>query len=244
MIRCATCRALASEWAGWCPGCGRTFDDPVAGVATESGPEAKNHTAQGVHPVGQATSVTPSGTPSPHDDLPLLGAEPPQAGRAAPTGLRDTFSRVHHRAATHLPSLGALPGQLRDSSPRPSPVFVCIVPVGRAGLAATVGAWWAAGARAGYVTVRGRLKLGPPTGDGSTGWAMTGRFRRSIPPHSVPVVVELWPLYGGYARMTLTPRGHVIVSRAYFRFGHSVLDRLVTDLAQASTAQPAWSVSP
>jgi hypothetical protein len=179
-IRCANCRALVSEWAGWCQGCGHSLDGPDA------------------------------------------------------VFVADEALRARQRAATPSPSSGAL-GVSGAPLPRPSPAFARMVPLGPARLAASIEAWWTTGSRAGFVTVRGRLRLGPPTVDASTRWTMTGRFWQSTPLHAVPVVLELWPLYEGYARMTLTPRGHVIASRRYFRVGHSVLDRLSKDLARATT---------
>jgi hypothetical protein len=48
--------------------------------------------------------------------------------------------------------------------------------------------------------------------------------------HWVPVVVELWPAYEAFTRITMTPQVHVFASRRYFRLGHLVLDRLWADV--------------
>ncbi len=138
------------------------------------------------------------------------------------------------RARTPL-SVGALGAQGGTHLPRPSPLFARMVALGPVGLGTAIDAWWTAGANDGFVTVRRRLKLGPPNGDESTRWTMDGRFWHSTHLHSVPVVLELWPLYEGYARMTLTPQAHVFASRRYFRAGHRVLDHLSNDLARASS---------
>jgi hypothetical protein len=192
-IRCANCRTVVSEWAGWCPNCRQPFDEQ--------------------------STAWPSNAAA--------------GGPLSPALFRETFLRLRDPAAPPLASLGV---QVHGASqlPRPSPLFAHMVPLGRAGLGAAIDAWWTARAKAGSVTVRGRLKLGPPSGDASSRLAMAGRLWQSTPLHSVPVVLELWPVYEGYARMTLTPQGHVIASRRYFRVGHSVLDHFATELARAT----------
>src|SRR6202041_1635764 len=96
-----------------------------------------------------------------------------------------------------------------------SPVFARMVPLQRAGLGAALDAWWAAGAKtkAGLMIVRRRVHLGRPAGNVSTGWVMTGRVWRFLPPHWVPLVVELWPVHEKYTKMTMTPQARVMVSR-------------------------------
>jgi hypothetical protein len=91
------------------------------------------------------------------------------------------------------------------------------------------------------VTVHHRLQLGRPEGTETAGWTMKGRVRRLTTLHWVPVVVELWPTYEEFTRITMTPQVHVFASRRYFRLGHLVLDRLWADLDDISVrgeAQP------
>ena len=113
-----------------------------------------------------------------------------------------------------------------------SPHFARTVPLGRRRLGAGFEAWWAGAAKAGAVTVQRRLKLGRPTGNADSGWTMPGRIRRLTRLHWVSVVVEVWPLYDEFARMTMTPQGHVYASKRYFRLGNSALDRLGAALAR------------
>jgi hypothetical protein len=80
------------------------------------------------------------------------------------------------------------------------------------------------------------MKLGPPSGSASVGWTMRGRVRRLTPWHWVPVVVEVWPVYEDFARMTMTPQGHVFASKRYFRLGNSALDRLCTTLSEITSS--------
>jgi hypothetical protein len=70
---------------------------------------------------------------------------------------------------------------------------------------------------------------------------MNGRLRRLTILHWVPVVVELWPVYGDFTRMTMTPQVHVFASKRYFRLGHKVIDLLWARLAELS---PPPDVSP
>jgi hypothetical protein len=63
---------------------------------------------------------------------------------------------------------------------------------------------------------------------------MNGRLRRLTILHWVPVVVELWPVYPDFTRMTITPRIRVFASKRYFRLGHQVLDLLWAHLAELS----------
>ena len=148
--------------------------------------------------------------------------------------LVDDLSRVHRRAAG---SFDAPPGgsaSIGGTTPRLSPVFDSLVPLRRGGLAAALDARWVGADKAGRVTVEHRLRLGRPEGDVATGWTMKGRVRRLTTLHWTPVVVELWPVYEDFARMTMTPQSHVLVSKRYFRLGHRVLDRLWADLAELS----------
>ncbi|HUJ66296.1 MAG TPA: hypothetical protein VLX59_12205 [Acidimicrobiales bacterium] len=84
------------------------------------------------------------------------------------------------------------------------------------------------------MTLQRRLQLGRPEGDAVAGWTMRGRLRRLTILHWVPVVVELWPVYGDFTRMTMTPQVHVFASKRYFRLGHKVIDLLWARLAELS----------
>jgi hypothetical protein len=110
------------------------------------------------------------------------------------------------------------------------------VPLSRPRLAAGIESWWTGAA--GAITVQRRLQLGRPTGNADSGWTMRGRVRRLTRWHWVPVVVEVWPLYDNYARMTMTPQGHVFVSKRYFRVGNSALDRLCAALSETPAISP------
>jgi hypothetical protein len=112
-----------------------------------------------------------------------------------------------------------------------SPHFARTLSLSRRRLGAGFEAWWAGEAKAGAVTVQRRLKLGYPIGNADSGWTMPGRIRRLTRLHWVPVVVEVWPLYGDYVRVTMTPQGHVFVSKRYFRLGNAAFDRLAAALA-------------
>jgi hypothetical protein len=119
--------------------------------------------------------------------------------------------------------------------PHRSAAFERMVRLPRSRLEVALDRWWTDGARGGFLTVQGRLRLGPPEGDRATGWRMTGRVWRLTPLHAVPVLLELWPVHAMYCRITLTPlHGIVLPSKRYFRLGHSVLDRLESDLSDAS----------
>jgi hypothetical protein len=100
-------------------------------------------------------------------------------------------------------------------------------------LEAALDAWWA-GDKAAVVTLQRRLQLRRPEGDVVAGWTMKGRLRRLTILHWVPVVVELWPVYGDFTRMTMTPEAHVFLSKRYFRLGHKVVDLLWARLAELS----------
>jgi hypothetical protein len=117
--------------------------------------------------------------------------------------------------------------------PHVSAAFARMVPLRRAGLADALDSWWTDGPKTkrGLLAVQRRVQLGRPVGRVSTGWSIKGRVWRLVPPHWVPLVVELWPVHEGYTKMTMTPQARVMVSRRYFRLGHSVLDRLSADLA-------------
>jgi hypothetical protein len=122
---------------------------------------------------------------------------------------------------------------LGGQRPRPSPVFACMRPFGRGPLAVALAQWWRGKVRRGTVTVHRRLQVQPPQGDPVTGWRMQGRVRRLTNLHWVPVVIELWPVYDGFVRITMTPQAHVYASRRYYRLGQSVLDRLWSELTAA-----------
>lgn len=233
-IRCANCRGSVSEWAAWCPTCGFTFADSGSGVAADARPDVQSFAFEPRVTVAQLVSQESAG--GANDGLAFMVIPGPQFPRPPATACHQAL--LPERSGAIAPprvSLGGPRGNGGGQLPRPSPLFARMVPLGPVGLGTAIEAWWTAGARAGFVTVRRRLRLGPPSGDASTRWTMTGRFWHSTHLHSVPVVLELWPLYEGFARMTLTPRGHVFASRRYFRAGHSVLDHLSMDLASAST---------
>jgi hypothetical protein len=107
-------------------------------------------------------------------------------------------------------------------------------------LAAALEAWWV-GDAAGVVTLKRRLQLGRPEGDDIAGWTMNGRLRRLTILHWVPVVVELWPVYDDFTRVTMTPQAHVFASKRYFRLGHKVLDLLWARLAELETMSESHS---
>jgi hypothetical protein len=146
------------------------------------------------------------------------------------------------RAVTVLAEVAPRPApwsaspRLVDWKPAVSPIFLRMVPLNRGRLAAGLEAWWVRGATAGAVTLQRRLQLGRPLGSASAGWTMKGRVRRLTPWHWVPVVVEVWPMYDDFARMTMTPQARVYASKRYFRLGNSALDRLCTTLAEVTSA--------
>jgi hypothetical protein len=111
------------------------------------------------------------------------------------------------------------------------------VPLNQGRLAAALDAWWV-GDGAAVVTLQRRLQLERPEGDVKAGWTMNGRLRRLTILHWVPVVVELWPVYCDFTRMTITPQVPVFASKRYFRLGHVVLDLLWARLAEPA-ASPA-----
>jgi hypothetical protein len=110
-----------------------------------------------------------------------------------------------------------------------------MVPLSRADLAAALNEWFSDGTATRVVTLQHRLELAPPQGDPWRGWRLKGRVRRLTSLHWVPVVVELWPVYDDFVRMTMTPQVRVLTSRRYFRLGHAVLNRLWLDLVNTSS---------
>jgi hypothetical protein len=145
------------------------------------------------------------------------------------------LSTAHRRAVGSSRGPPEPSAPIGGTTPRLSPVFDCLVPLRRGGLVAALDARWVEADKAGVVTVEHRLQLARPEGDVVAGWTMKGRVRRLTTLHWTPVVVELWPVYEEFARMTMTPQSHVLVSKRYFRLGHRVLDRLWADLAELST---------
>lgn len=168
---------------------------------------------------------------TPYLDLPLYLAEPGPDKHWELRRLVDDLSRGRQRGPR--PSSAQAGPSLAGRTARPSPVFATQVPLGRGRLAAALDAWWV-GDRAAVVTLQRRLQLGRPEGDAVAGWTMRGRLRRLTILHWVPVVVELWPVYGDFTRMTMTPQVHVFASKRYFRLGHKVIDLLWARLAELS----------
>jgi hypothetical protein len=169
-----------------------------------------------------------------YDNLPPYFSEPAPAKHWDVRHLADQVARVRHLAAAAPPrSSRELSVPYGGRAPALSAVFFRLVPLRRAPLAAALAPWWVGEARSGVVRVRGRLELGPPEGDAHVGWTMEGRVKLN-PLHWVPVVVELWPLYQDFTRVTMTPRVPVFASKHYFRRGHAVLDCLWAELAEVS----------
>jgi hypothetical protein len=164
-------------------------------------------------------------------DLPLYLTEPAPGKHWEIRRLVDDLPKVH-RPTQRLASVAAGPSSA-GGIPRQSPVFARQVPLSGVRLAAALDAWWA-GDRATVVTLQRRLQLRRPEGDVVAGWTINGRLRRLTILHWVPVVVELWPVYGDFTRMTMTPQVHVFLSKRYFRLGHKVVDLLWARLAELS----------
>jgi hypothetical protein len=120
-------------------------------------------------------------------------------------------------------------------APRASPTFARMVPLNRGDLACALDIWWAGGSSTHALRLHHRLELGPPRGDSSLGWTFKGRVRRLTTLHWVPVVIELWPVYDDFVKMTMTPQVRVLASKRYYRLGHAVLDRLWADLVETSS---------
>lgn len=120
-------------------------------------------------------------------------------------------------------------------APRSSPTFARMVPLRRAELVTALDAWWGGGSEPCTIRLQRRLELGPPRGDSLLGWTFKGRVRRLTTLHWVPVVIELWPVYEDFVKMTMTPQVRVLASKRYFRLGHAVLDRLWTDMVETSS---------
>jgi hypothetical protein len=133
-------------------------------------------------------------------------------------------------SASKRPQAGtSIPG---GAIPRPSPIFARMVPLNPAQLREVLDDWWLSRAVSGKVVVHHRLQLGRPEPDGSTGLVMKGRVRRLTSLHWVSIVLELWPMYEQFTRLTMTPQSHVVASKRYFRVGHVVLDRLSSELIE------------
>jgi hypothetical protein len=168
--------------------------------------------------------------PSLYDDLPAYLTEPTPARTRDFRHLAESWSKTRQRAVGPA-GASAGPGvPFGGRTPGLSPVFARMVTLRRGPLGAALDAWWTAAANAGVVTVHHRLQLGRPEGTATAGWTMKGRVRRLTTLHWVPVVVELWPAYEAFTRITMTPQVHVFASRRYFRLGHLVLDRLWAEL--------------
>ncbi len=167
-----------------------------------------------------------------YGDLPLYLTEPVPDKHWELRRLVDDLSRVHHGAPR--PSPAPAGPSFRGRTPGLSPVFASQVPLSRGRLAAALDAWWVGADRTAAVTLQHRLQLGRPEGDIVAGWTIKGRLRRLTILHWVPVVVELWPVYGDFTRMTMAPQVHVFASKRYFRLGHKVLDLLWARLAELS----------
>jgi hypothetical protein len=129
--------------------------------------------------------------------------------------------------ATSAPSAARLSGR-----------FLRLVTVPGVRLDTVLEAWWAEGVKDDSVLIGRRLRLESPRGDAARGWVMVGRIRRFTRWHSVPVVVELWPVYEKWTMMTMTPRVRVFASQRYFRTGQAALDRLTAALLSAIPGIP------
>jgi hypothetical protein len=180
--------------------------------------------------------LLPRSDQTPYGDLPPYLAEFPPAKQGELRRLVAELSRVPRKSPRLSPPTGP---SSTGQTPRPSPVFASQVPLSAGRLSAALDAWWR-GDRAAVVTLQRRLQLGRPEGDVLAGWTMKGRLRRLTILHWVPVVVEVWPVYDDFTRMTMTPQVHVFASKRYFRLGHRVLDLLSARLAEL----PAPEVSP
>jgi hypothetical protein len=122
------------------------------------------------------------------------------------------------------------PSQAGDHR-RTSPLFARMVPLPPGQVAGALDAWWRSDARAGVVTLRRRFEFGPPLGDPSRGWKITGRLRRMTRFHWVPVALELSSSHAYCTRITMVPQSRVLPSRRYFRVGNSALDQFLIELA-------------
>jgi hypothetical protein len=183
------------------------------------------------------------------DDLPGYLDESSLTPAEGAIGLQEAWDAARQMARTLLPPQGAERAAahlrppvgprtsnqptLADSSGR----FFRAVAVPGCRLSAIVTAWWIAAARAGVLTVDGRLRLEPPQADAMGGWTAYGRVRRFTRWHWVPVVLELWPAHDRGTVMIMTPRRRVITSRRYFRIGNTALDRLTAQLAVNSVGE-------
>jgi hypothetical protein len=207
-------------------------------VAERSKRLAPIQTSNGGDPCAQARRgpssnvvLQPRSDRTPYRDLPLYLTEPVPEKHWELRRLVDDLSKTH-RPAQRPASVAAGPSSA-GGPPRQSPVFARQVPLSGGRLEAALDAWWA-GDKAAVVTLQRRLQLRRPEGDVVAGWTMKGRLRRLTILHWVPVVVELWPVYGDFTRMTMTPQVHVFLSKRYFRLGHKVVDLLWARLAELS----------
>jgi hypothetical protein len=171
---------------------------------------------------------------NPYGDVFLYLTEPAPEKHWAARRLINDLSRRHHRASegSHAPAEPpvAFGGQTRELPP----VFASQTRLSRGRLAAALNALRVATDKPGSMTLDRRLQLGRPEGNVEAGWTMKCRMRRLTSLHWVPVVVEIWPVYGDYARMTLSPESRVLASKRYFRLGHKVLELLWAHLAALS----------
>jgi hypothetical protein len=175
--------------------------------------------------------LRPRSDQTPYNDLPLYLTEPGPEKHRELRRLVGDLSRVDRQAPR--PSPAHANPSTAGLTPRPSPVFARQVPLSGGRLAAALDTWWV-GDRCTVVSLQRRLQLRRPEGDFVAGWTMIGRMRRLTILHWVPVVVELWPVYADFTRMTMTPQAHVFASKRYFRIGHRVLDLLSARLAELS----------
>jgi hypothetical protein len=176
--------------------------------------------------------------PSPYEDLPAYLIEPPPPRIGTLQRVRAGLARVQAQPAGATRPQQASPMVLGGHQPKPSPIFTRMIPLHPARLRRALDAWWESRSASGEVVrVHRRLQLGRPRYDGSEGWAMRGRVRGLTSPHWVAIRLELWPLHEHFVRMTMTPQGRVLVSRRYFRVGHSALDRFSSDLIELSRSE-------
>ena len=85
---------------------------------------------------------------------------------------------------------------------------------------------WQRRAVDGRVKVTRRLSLDAPRPAANRMWRMSGRLRSPWLHRSISVDLIVWPWLGAWVKMTLEPRGRVIVGRRYFSGGHRALEVL------------------
>jgi hypothetical protein len=208
LLRCSGCGDLVSEWAARCPLCRQDTRDAEL--------------------VPEPLRVETGGT-----------AETGETGRVVQTlgpGVPDIFAPGFFSSAGIIPVAMSRPMvPFGGQAPRASPTFARMVPLTRSDVACALDIWWAGDTATSQLRVQHRLELGPPRGDPTLGWTFKGRVRRLTTLHWVPVVIELWPVYDDFVKMTMTPQVRVLASKRYYRLGHAVLDRLWADLVETSS---------